>query len=134
MGKIIAYCRKHCPHSENTANILKINNKINAQIIDVENTTMDKESVKNELMRRKINGINSNTTFPIIIYQTSKNDYLYIGGNSDFKNCLYFVDRLPNDNLSNLSKIIANLDEYSNYSLNNRRLISYLISVLKIIK
>ena len=134
MGKIIAYCRLQCPHSENTESLLNAMKQINSEIIYVENTYMDKENVKNELMKININGINNNTTFPIIIYQTSKNDYLYIGGNSDFKKCLNFVDRLPNDNLSNLSKIIANTDAYSIYSSNNRRLISYLISVLKMIK
>jgi glutaredoxin len=132
MGKIIAYCRLECPHSENTASLLKMHNKLNSKIIYVKNTNESKQNIKKDLMIQNINGINNNTTFPIIVYQTSKNDHLYIGGNSDFKKCLDFVSNLPKVNLSNLIKIVANNDVYCNYSTNNRRLISYLISVLKI--
>jgi glutaredoxin len=84
MGKIIAYCRKGCPHSLNTSNTLKQLKDNNIEIIDVENDETEKTKIKQQLK----DVIGNHNTFPIIIYKTSKNKYYLVGGNSDLQNIL----------------------------------------------
>lgn len=84
MGKIIAYCRKGCPHSINTAETLSKLKEYDIEIIYVENIESEKDNIKKQL--NKI--IGNHNTFPIIIYKTSKNKYYLVGGNSDLQNIL----------------------------------------------
>jgi glutaredoxin len=83
--KIYAYCRIDCPHSNKTKLLLEqlpINYK--RQIILVENDELAKMNIKTKL--KKI--LNGYSTFPIILYKTSKNKLILVGGNSDLEKLL----------------------------------------------
>lgn len=85
MGKIIAYCRKECPHSNNTAEtLLKYKTKYNIEINYVENIEQEKNRIKTIL--KPI--IGNHNTFPIILYLSSNRKYYLIGGNLDLQNIL----------------------------------------------
>ena len=100
MGEIIAYCREGCPHSIKTAKTLEnLKNKYRIKIKYIENNETIKQSLKNKL--KKI--IDNYSTFPIILYKTSKNQLLLIGGNSDLQQLINCVDTIKNkENINNL--------------------------------
>ena len=96
MGKIKAYCRIGCPHSDNTRTVL--NNLINSDstlkisVISVENDENEKFKIKNKL--RSI--IGNHNTFPIIIYRRSKGKKYLVGGNSDLEGIMNIYHSISN--------------------------------------
>ena len=91
MGKIIAYCRVGCPHSIKTSETLtSFKNKYNIDIKYVENDNNIKDNLKKTL--KEI--IGDHKTFPIILYETSKQQLLLIGGNSDLQNLIELIDNV----------------------------------------
>ena len=114
MGKITAYCKIGCPHSEATAKTLiefirpKLNqlsdidrSKNSIEIIWIEksgdsinkigdqNVNMSKSSFFSSLFSKYgLEEIRSHSTFPLILYTTSEDEQYYIGGNDNFQNIL----------------------------------------------
>lgn len=121
MGKIIAYCKIGCPHSEETRNTLKRimmfkprnNYKIDIDIRDVMTNQNEIISINEDLMNERkddflrrlsydkklknIEQMRNHRTFPIIFYETSKGDKYLIGGNDKFQN----VIKMISDNVDN---------------------------------
>jgi glutaredoxin len=115
MGEIFAFCREQCPHSINAAETLKkLKNKYNIKIKYIENNDTIKQALKNRL--QKI--IGDHSTFPIILYKTSKNQLLLIGGNNDLQQLINHVD------------IVQDKDEINQLNLtkNQKRLLYYMFS------
>jgi glutaredoxin len=88
MGKITAYCRLGCPHSEATINSLtmisKNNPRAKIKIVDVQNT---KQS-KNQVITILKSFIGDHRTFPMVLYTTSLNETIFVGGNDSFQELL----------------------------------------------
>jgi len=101
MGKIIAYCREECPHSiKSSESLTKFKNKYNIDIVSVKN----EDQIKNNLKKKLKEIIGNHNTFPIILYETSKQKLLLIGGNSDLQNLIQLIDKV------NSKEDIINLD------------------------
>lgn len=143
MGKIIAYCRVGCPHSENTISLLNNlkhtllinhNTSNNIEIINVANI----EDVKQELkfnLKQKYN-IDA-TTFPIILYETSHNEILHIkGGNSELQKintqAQQLIKESPDINPQKIARSIKS-NSQNNYLTNNysSRLLCFLLLIYK---
>lgn len=96
MGKIEAYCRVGCPHSDNTRRVLNILKEkdptLKIKIISVENDDNEKFRVKNDL--RPI--IGNHNTFPIIIYKRSKGKKYLVGGNDVLENIMNIYRSIDN--------------------------------------
>jgi len=97
MGKITAYCREGCYYSELTKSKLNtldklINNSqyknLEINIISIKNNEYDKNKVKLDLYPI----IGNYSTFPIIIYETTKKEEFFIGGNSDLDEVLLRIE------------------------------------------
>jgi glutaredoxin len=105
MGKIIAYCKIGCPHSEKTRNTLHNLNKQYNINIDIFNIL---DSEKHKILEETSKITNNYKTFPIIIYENKEKELYFFGGNSNLEELL---DNLQNinycNNLSNNSKKIA---------------------------
>ena len=123
MGKIIAYYREGCPHSINTANILSNFNKRDVEIIPV----LDNQYAKNDVFNKLNYLINNYKTFPIIIYESSKEKQFFIGGNDTLMNLIklsksYQIKNKEKDNILNYIFISCN-----NLNDGQKRLLYYLI-------
>ena len=96
MGKIKAYCRFGCPHSDNTRTVLNnlksSDSTLKISVISVENNESKKTEIKNNL--RSI--IGNHNTFPIIIYKRSKGKEYLVGGNSDLENIMNIYHSISN--------------------------------------
>lgn len=96
MGRIEAYCRIDCPHSDKTKSILndlkRSDSKLRIKIISVENDENEKSRVKNDL--RPI--IGNHNTFPIIIYKRSKGKKYLVGGNDNLKKIMEIYGEISN--------------------------------------
>ncbi len=134
MGKLIAYCLSGCPHSENTKSVLtklklllveKKSTDFNINIELVPNNSKDKDKIKTSLQSL----IGNYSTFPIIIYKTSKNEQYFIGGNSDLKNMLAEADKA---NVSDLKTVANCVDKLSNNEGYKRLLCQLLLLTGKI--
>jgi len=113
MGVIIVYSREGCPHSiKATETLNNLKNKYNIKIKYVPNNEIAKNTVKNKLK----NIIGDYSTFPIVLYRTSKKKVLLIGGNSDLQNII------------NQIKTIHNKDDIKELNLtsNQKRLLYYM--------
>lgn len=101
MGKIIAYCREGCKYSIETSNTLtKLKKKYNIDIISVVND----ENIKNNLKEELKEIIGDHNTFPIILYETSKQKLYLIGGNQDLQNIILLLDKVNSkEEIINLS-------------------------------
>ena len=89
MGKIIAYCREGCPHSNNaskTLNALKDKYDIEIKFIK------DDDKIKNGLKEKLKEIIGDHSTFPIILYETSKKKLLLVGGNDKLQEIIKYID------------------------------------------
>ena len=139
MGKIIAYCREGCHYSNNSKNVLTdIKNLINTKLLNNENNNLEvviniipnTDNDKNNIKQTLKSIIGNHSTFPIIIYESSKENKYFIGGDSDLVEIMNFVNSFNNDNYNkdNLSTYISN--KLTNTNLNNegkRRLIYNLL-------
>ena len=96
MGKIKAYCRFGCPHSDNTRTVLNnlksSDSTLKISVISVENNESKKTEIKNNL--RSI--IGNHNTFPIIIYKRSKGKKYLVGGNSDLEGIMNIYHSISN--------------------------------------
>ena len=129
MGKIIAYCRDGCGYSSNTSNVLsdlkKIisnNSNLSIEIHIVSNNEIEKNEVKTKLNLL----IGSYSTFPIIIYESSKGIQFFIGGNSDLEQIMNFVNSFNQININNFQSCISNTT-LTQYDEGKRRLICNLL-------
>ncbi len=108
MGKITAYCRIGCPHSDHTRDTLQSimttssNKTYPIEIISVNNDERSKDEVRDKL--KNIRG--NHTTFPMIVYTDSKNKDYFVGGNDILQQTLQMVISFdttrPNLNMFNL--------------------------------
>jgi hypothetical protein len=96
MGKIEAYCRIGCPHSDNTSTVLNnlksSDSTLKITIIQVKNIESEKTEVKNNL--KSI--IGNHETFPIIIYTRSKGKKYFVGGNSHLQDAMNIYNSISN--------------------------------------
>ncbi len=131
MGKIIAYCREGCFYSSNTNNVLSnlknltltnSNSNLSIEINIIQNNETEKNAIKTKLNPL----IGSYSTFPIIIYETTKGKQFFIGGNSALENIMNFVDSFNQIKVSNFSSCITN-NELSEFDEGKRRLICNLL-------
>jgi len=101
MGKIIAYCREGCKYSiEASSTLTKLKNKYNIDIISVVND----ENIKNNVREQLTEIIGDYNTFPIILYETSKQKLYFIGGNSDLQKLILLLDQVNSkEDIINLS-------------------------------
>jgi hypothetical protein len=131
MGKIIAYCREGCFYSSNTNNVLSnlkklISNNSNSNLSIEINIVPNNETEKN-MVKTKLNPlIGSYSTFPIIIYETTKGKQFFIGGDSALGEIMNFVDSFNQVKMSNFSSCITN-NELAEYDEGKRRLICNLL-------
>jgi hypothetical protein len=134
MGKIIAYCREGCFYSANTSSVLtdlkklilnNSNSNLSIEIHIVPNNEMEKNIIKTKLNSL----IGSYSTFPIIIYESSKGKQFFIGGNSALEEIMNFVNSFNQINVNNFSSCMSN-NTLAQYDEGKRRLICNLL-VLK---
>jgi glutaredoxin len=96
MGKIEAYCRIGCPHSDNTRtalnNLKSSDSTLEITIISIENNESEKTEVKNNL--KSI--IGNHETFPIIIYTRSSGKKYFVGGNSHLQGAMNIYNSISN--------------------------------------
>ena len=95
MGVIIVYCREGCPHSIKAAETLnEYKYKYNIKIKYIQNNEESKNAIKDKLK----DIIGDYSTFPIVLYKTSKKKILLIGGNSDLQKILNYIQTIQNKN------------------------------------
>ena len=113
MGKIIAYCREGCGYSLNTKNILlelsdEIKRKNNKTLSVLINPIKNEVSDKNNILNSLGNLIGNHSTFPIIIYESTKGKQFFIGGNNDFMEIINYVDSIKEKiNFNDLSTCMS---------------------------
>ena len=107
MGKITAYCRIGCPHSDATKYSLEQIKtsypNANIEIIPVENNELAKNSIKRSLSSI----IGSHSTFPIVLYTKTDNKTFLVGGNDKFQELLSKAKNIFNSPISEQNKQIT---------------------------
>jgi len=136
MGKLIAYCREECHYSNNTKNIINklttlLHTNTNTKSLNIEfitNIIQNNDVEKNNIRQSLKHIIGDHATFPIIIYETSRGEQYFIGGDSELKNIILLVDKFTVTNSNNfLSDITLYFEKLSNYNNGKQRLIYYLL-------
>jgi glutaredoxin len=146
MGKITVYCKIGCPYSEEAAYTLEKtirpklehlsnpNNSIDIIWIEKYGDNVTKIGEKNVNMSKSnfflkksseygLDEIKNHSTFPLVLYTTSKNEKCYIGGNDKFQKILQDVyDVNSKDDCKNLFKTISD---------GQKRLFCFLLILLK---
>ncbi len=118
MGKIIAYCKIRCHHSEASAELLGSLKTIKSTVdtsksieiiwlksedfnvrfkLNGQNEQMSKDKFFTEHFDKKHNvNIGTHRTFPVILYESSNNNQrYYIGGNSDLQEVFNNARSIP---------------------------------------
>lgn len=131
MGKIIAYCREGCFYSSNTKNVLSdlktlISNNSKSNLSIEINIIPNNETDKNAIKTKLNSLIGSYSTFPIIIYETTKGKQFFIGGDSALSEIMNYVNSFNQTKTSNFSSCIT-INELANFDEGKRRLICNLL-------